>query len=81
MGVSYRVVTRYGSHPLLGTWESATRRSMSLTEAGDYLNRKVQGEAKREVPNACGEFLGVRIEAMVGEDWDGYGPDLRESKL
>ena len=76
--VSYRVVTTYSGHPLLGTWESATRRTMTLLEANAFLERKVRFIAKRDNPSSCGTFLGIRIEAVVGAKWVGYGPDLRE---
>lgn len=76
--VSYRVVTRYGGHPLLGIWESATRRNMDLKQATDYLARKAKACAEWNKPSSCGTFLGIRIEAMVGEKWVGYGPDQRE---
>lgn len=76
--VSYRVVTRYGGHPRLGTWESATRRAMTLLEANAFLERKTRFIAERGESSGCGIFLGIRIEAMVGEIWEGYGPDHRE---
>ena len=76
--VSYRVVTVYGGHPMLGTWESASRRSMTLEQAGEFVTRKSRFIANRKVPSGCGVFLGMRIEAMTGRAWEGYGPDPRK---
>lgn len=67
----YRAVTQYTGHPRLGDWESATRRPMTLEEAGRFVATKMAHIARRG-DTALGEFTGIRIEPLhVGYEWDG----------
>jgi hypothetical protein len=70
MSEGFRVVTSYRGHALLGDWESATRRPMTMERATRYVAQKMNSrsgeltETRRRHLESLGEFRSIRIEPV-----------------